>query len=127
LNPAGRAATQWHGPTLEINMTPSTLKLTMLLLAGVVAALPSAHANDFGDSDIDPRFRAKIVKQKIKMKANEASNFNFNNSANGRSEADCGSQNIGNVDNGGKIGRGPREVFVFAPNAINLVSGRGCQ
>ena len=31
------------------------------------------------------------------------------------------------LDYGGKIGRGPREVFVFAPNAINFVDGRGCR
>ena len=38
----------------------------------------------------------------------------------------CGSQSIGNVNTGGNIGTAPREVFVFAPNAINLVSGNGC-
>ena len=41
--------------------------------------------------------------------------------------ADCGSQSIGNVNTGGKIGAAPREVFVFAPNAINLVTAQGCK
>ena len=64
-------------------------------------------------------------KEKAKQNALEANNFDFN--GNGPGNAQCGSQNIGNVDTGGKIGAAPREVFVFAPNSINLVTGRGCQ
>jgi hypothetical protein len=45
----------------------------------------------------------------------------------GPADAKCGSQSIGNVDTNGRIGAAPREVFVFAPNAINLVSGPGCR
>jgi hypothetical protein len=73
---------------------------------------------------MDPRFRAKVVKEKIKMKALE---FDFMRNGQDGADTQCGSQNIGTVDTGGKIGRGPREVFVFAPNAINFVDGRGCR
>jgi hypothetical protein len=96
-------------------------------LSVLLSMLQPAHAADFDTFDVEPRFRAKIVKQKIKTRAVEANSFNFNSAANNPPDADCGSQNIGNVDTGGKIGRGPREVFVFAPNAINVVSSRGCQ
>ena len=44
-----------------------------------------------------------------------------------QNQGTCGSQNIGNLDTGGRIGTAPREVFVFAPNAINIVGRGGCQ
>jgi hypothetical protein len=44
-----------------------------------------------------------------------------------RGDPSCGSQSIGNIDTGGRIGTAPREVFVFAPNAINLVTANGCR
>ena len=94
----------------------------------VIAALAApAHAGAIPGADIDPRFRAKIVKEKTKMRTLEAERFDFMRGGQDGPDAPCGSQNIGNVDTGGKIGRGPREVFVFAPNAINFVDGRGCR
>ena len=42
-------------------------------------------------------------------------------------KADCGSQSIGNIDLNRQAGVGPREIFIFAPNAINVVGPRGCQ
>jgi hypothetical protein len=113
-------------PQLEIHMKAYSLRFSVLFLAGLAGLVATGHANDFGDADVDPRFRAKIVKEKIKMKAADAKAGKLAGNG-GASDGDCGSQNIGNVDGGGKIGRVPREVFVFAPNAINLVSGRGCQ
>lgn len=105
------------------------MKRHLPLAAALAATLSllghAAFAGSLDDQDIEPRFRAKIVKEKLKMRAREGS-FDFTR-VSGDSDADCGSQNIGNVDTGGKIGRTPREVFVFAPNAINLVSGRGCR
>ena len=88
------------------------------------ALAPLAQARSVPDADMDPRFRAKIIKEKLKMKSLE---FDFMRNGQDAPDAQCGSQNIGNVDTGGKIGRGPREVFVFAPNAINFVDGRGCR
>jgi len=96
----------------------------------LVAATQITHAAGlFANQDVDPRFRAKIMKEKAKQNSTLAESFNFNANGNGNAPAgaDCGSQNIGNVDTGGKIGTAPREVFVFAPNAINLVSDQGCK
>jgi len=109
---------------IRTNAMNKTLKSSAWLLMGLAGLAGQTHAGDFGDIDIEPRFRAKIVKEKIKIKAAESrlGAFNQHGSANG----ECGSQNIGNIDTDGKIGRGPREVFVFAPNAINLVNARGC-
>jgi hypothetical protein len=97
-----------------------------LVLAAVLVTQTALAAGTFGDYDVDPRFRAKIMKEKAKQNQLQATNFNFTN-GNGADSAQCGSQNIGNVDTGGRIGTAPREVFVFAPNAINLVPTGGCK
>lgn len=74
--------------------------------------------------DLDANFRAKIAKEKIRAAAQERKNL-----ADGKSvdEGSCGSQSIGNVDTSGRGGRAPREVFVFAPNAINIVGRGACR
>ena len=97
-----------------------------LLLAAVLATQSALAAGTFGDQDVEPRFRAKIMKEKAKQNQKQPEAFNFAN-GNGANGADCGSQSIGNVNTGGKIGAAPREVFVFAPNAINLVTAQGCK
>jgi len=74
--------------------------------------------------DIDTKFRAKIAKEKVKQGFNERQ---ADAAGKGIDNATCGSQNIGNVNTGGRPGAAPREVFVFAPNAINLVTGNGCR
>lgn len=101
----------------------TSLVATALLvsIAGYFAAMQSAHADD-GESQIDSKFRAKIVKEKAKAAVRNAQQSKTGQNG----DADCGSQNIGNVNTGGRVGAAPREVFVFAPNAINVVSGRGC-
>ena len=76
--------------------------------------------------DIDTRFRAKIAKEKVKQAAREREQ-NATDNGTGKDSAQCGSQSIGNVDTGGRPGSGPREVFVFAPNAINLIGPGGCR
>lgn len=111
-------------------MITSPRKSFVLFAATVAVALLAASqlaqaAGIFADQDVDPRFKAKIMKEKAKQNSQLANNFNFTNGA--PSSAQCGSQSIGNVDTGGKIGTTPREVFVFAPNAINLVSSQGCK
>lgn len=100
-----------------------TMSTMILAVAAFFAMAHNAHADD-AVFDVDSKFRAKIAKEKVKQSARERES-----SKNGKidSDAECGSQSIGNVDTGGKIGAAPREIFVFAPNAINLVSGRGCR
>ena len=109
-------------------MKTSFLKSIVLAALATLATTQFAHAAGiFADSDVDPRFRAKIMKEKAKQNQQLSNNFNFTNNGNAPADAQCGSQNIGNVDTGGRIGTAPREVFVFAPNAINLVSSQGCK
>ena len=108
-------------------MKTSLIRIAALAAMTVVSTTQFAHAAGlFADQDVDPRFRAKIMKEKAKQNQQNANNFNFTSGATPDS-SQCGSQNIGNVDTGGKIGTAPREVFVFAPNSINLVSSQGCK
>lgn len=71
--------------------------------------------------DMDPKFRAKIMKQRAKQNS-KMSEMTQEHDDDGHDE--CGSQNIGTIDTGGKPGSAPKEVIVYAPNAINVVSGR---
>lgn len=103
-------------------LLPRILALAALVL---VAATQVALASD-GDSDVDSKFRAKIVKEKARQAGIQFEQDKKNQNGTSNPSADCGSQSIGNVDTGGRPGTAPREIFVFAPNAINVVSGRGC-
>lgn len=77
---------------------------------------------------VDSQFRAKIAKEKIRMGAQERKAEEQGKSQGKSSDqSTCGSQSIGNIDTGGRIGAAPREVFVFAPNAINIVGRGGCR
>lgn len=99
----------------------------VLSIAAVLALAGTAGAAD-GSADLDPRMRAKLAKAKAKAAAQEADQFNF--MANGKGsgqQAECGAQSIGNIDLNRQAGVAPREIFVFAPNAINIVGPRGCQ
>jgi hypothetical protein len=100
------------------------------LLAAAAAALATggaaAAAGTFAGQDIDPQFRARIMKEKVKLNQQRAASFDFTKDGDLEPDAHCGSQSIGNIDTGGRIGAAPREVFVFAPNAINIVGRGGC-
>jgi hypothetical protein len=100
------------------------------IVLSIVATLALAAAAQTAGSDLDPRQRAKIAKAKAEAASAEAENFNFLSGDNGQKKgkgADCGSQAIGNVELNRQAGVGPREIFIFAPNAINIVGPRGCQ
>jgi hypothetical protein len=107
--------------------------LIRLSLLAVVATSPVVQAAGFGDFDIDTRFRSKIVKERARQAALQADNDRKNRDSDsqfdtfGQNSSDCGSQNIGNVNTGNFPGRAPREIIVFAPNSINVVTGRGCR
>jgi hypothetical protein len=100
-----------------------TLMLKGLAIAVLFATGVPAFAGDEA-FDIDNKFRAKIAKEKVKEGFAKREN---EKAGKGLDSSDCGSQNIGNVDTGGRPGTAPREVFVFAPNAINLVTAGGCR
>ena len=101
-----------------MNTTRTFLALSALAL---MVAGPLAHADE-SEMNIDIKFRAKIAKEKAK----QATLTQQEKNAKEKPEQECGSQNIGNINTNGRIGTAPREVFIFAPNAINNVSGRGC-
>jgi hypothetical protein len=97
------------------------------LVALLVLAVGPAAAGD-ESFEIDNRFRAKIAKEKVKQAALERKLDQLDRNSQGKDRpADCGSQQIGNVNTQGRPGAQPREVFVFAPNAINIVTPGGCR
>ena len=101
---------------------------TVLLRAAAVALLMTTSFHCFADDqmlDIDTKWRAKIAKEKVKQGARDRAD---NARGDDADKGQCGSQSIGNVNNtSGRPGSGPREVFVFAPNAINIVGAGGCR
>ncbi len=101
----------------------------LALIAILWVAATAAAAGEI-DADIDPRFRAKLMKEKSKMnveQTNPALKPKDFSSSTSSLDGECGSQNIGNVNTGGRPGAAPREIFVFAPNAINIVGARACE
>jgi hypothetical protein len=103
--------------------TTSKLLTACLLLS--VAAIAPAQDSDAA-FDIDAKFRSKIAKEKAKQAALKPRTSASTQEASADS-SECGSQNIGNVNLNGRPGSQPREVFVFAPNAINLVGTGACR
>jgi hypothetical protein len=102
-----------------------TLTGSLAILALAMSSM--AHAVDLSQSDLESRQRSKVVKMKAKNASTSAQNYNFL-AAQGQSESEeCGSQSIGNVSTNRRAGPAPREVFVFAPGAINIVSSNGCR
>ena len=82
--------------------------------------------------DVDAPSRAKIAKEKVRSAAQAAQDGGTEKSQEQSGESldqsSCGSQSIGNIDTGGRSSAAaPREVFVFAPNAINIVGSGGCR
>ena len=105
-------------------MNANLIRIALFALAVAVVAQAHASPDLIG---VDARFRAKIAKEKIRMSAQQRkAEEQGQTQAQGQNSASCGSQSIGNVDTGGRIGTAPREVFVFAPNAINIVGRGGC-
>jgi hypothetical protein len=99
-----------------------TLYLLVALVLAVAGTLTATfvRAQEAPDFDISPKFRAKIAKEKAKQSARQDNGMQGPDADGDNPQ--CGSQSIGNIDTGGRSGTAPREVFVFAPNAINLVS-----
>ena len=98
---------------------------TLIHASFITLALASALSAQAGQElmGVDAQFRAKIAKEKIRLSAQERQ---ANAQGKSQDQSRCGSQSIGNIDTGGRIGAAPREVFVFAPNAINIVGRGGC-
>jgi hypothetical protein len=126
-------ACRGDGSGFRTDLDGDTAMKTLILKSLAIAALSAAGAQAFAGEemlDVETRFRAKIAKEKIKMefqerRAQELSKANGDGAP--AAAPSCGSQSIGNVDTDGRIGAAPREVFVFAPNSINLVTASGCK
>src|SRR5688572_31225100 len=102
----------------------ATLARTTRIVLGAIALGSSLNAISGQElMGVDAQFRAKIAKEKIRTAAQERKAESQGKSLD---QSSCGSQNIGNVDTNGRIGAAPREVCVFAPNAINIVGRGGC-
>ncbi|GAA4340175.1 hypothetical protein GCM10023165_19960 [Variovorax defluvii] len=107
----------------------ASLALTARIVLAAATLASGVHATAGQElMGVDTRFRAKIAKEKIRIAAKEREMDDKQKSQQqgSSSSATCGSQSIGNIDTGGRIGAAPREVFVFAPNAINIVGRGGC-
>lgn len=106
-------------------MRQALIRTALLALAGMLA-LPAVAGPEM--MDVDSNYRARIAKEKLRMAAQQReAEKNGEATRNGQSgTVQCGSQSIGNVDTRGRAGAAPREVFVFAPNAINIVGRGGC-
>lgn len=105
-------------------MKTLTALITACLLMSMTT-IASAQDTD-GAFDINAKFRSRIAKEKAKQAA-----LNSQKAKTGSAEtvdsSECGSQSIGNLNLNGRPGSQPREVFVFAPNAINLVGSGACR
>lgn len=102
--------------------------LAVAVFAAIAHGTP-ARAVDLDNNDIGTRFSAKIAKERtrantIQQMQDRRDRRDLGNDVAG---ADCGSQNIGNVNTNGRIGSQPREVFVYAPNSVNVVTRGGCR
>jgi hypothetical protein len=98
-----------------------------LYVFAAVAALGFAYDSFAGQEmlNVDSKARARIAREKVRMAAQERKMARLQAEQGKVADtASCGSQSIGNVDTHGNAAAAPREVFVFAPNAINIV-GRG--
>ncbi len=102
-------------------MKKSIFQIVVLSLAASACGVACASEDEL---DLDSKFRAKIAKEKVRQAAVQRS---AQEKGAAPADAKCGSQSIGNIDTNGRIGAAPREVFVFAPNAVNIVSGSGCR
>ena len=107
------------------------MKKTFLIKSVAAALLLAAGSHGWAGEemlDVETHWRAKIAKEKLKQAARErADSASGDGREKDNNNTQCGSQNIGNVDTGGRPGSGPREVFIFAPNAMNIVGRGGCR
>ena len=106
-----------------MHASPSLSRIVLVAIA-LGCALEAFAGQEL--MSVDAPFRAKIAKEKIRAAAQERKMQDQEKAMDQKplDQSSCGSQSIGNIDTGGHAGAAPREVFVFAPNAINIV-GRG--
>ena len=93
------------------------MNASLALTARIVlaAATLGAGAHAFAGQElmgVDTRFRAKIAKEKIRIAAQERkADEQGKSQGNSSDSTSCGSQNIGNIDTGGRIGANAARGF----------------
>lgn len=107
-------------------------RFTILAVAAVAVLLQAvpASAYDSGQGELETRFSAKVAKERTRqntLQQNQDRRSRLDSRYGQDSAAECGSQSIGNVNSNGRIGSQPREVFVYAPNSVNVVTRGGCR
>ena len=112
-------------------MHAALARITRVVFAAAALGASAASFAGLEMLDVEAPARAKIAKEKIRTAAQERQNEEDQqtSSPNALDETQCGSQSIGNIDTGGRPGaaNAPREQFVFAPNAINIVGRGACR
>lgn len=120
-------------PLQDLEITGIAI-LATAVLALLLQASP-AQAYDLDQGELNTRFSAKVAKERTRqntIQQMQDRNDRFDDrfgvgQGRGVNGNDCGSQNIGNVNTGGRTGSQPREVFVYAPNSVNVVTRGGCR
>lgn len=110
-------------------MLAALVRFARIVLAAIALASGASAFAGLELLDVDAQFRAKIAKEKVRTAAQERQMDEQDKSASEKplDESQCGSQSIGNIDTSGRPGTAPRDEFVFAPNAINIVSRGACR
>jgi hypothetical protein len=108
-------------------MKATLARTSRIVLAAITVGCCASAFAGMETMDLDTRFMAKLAKEKVRISAAERKEQEQQGQSSSQQNSSCGSQNIGNINTGGRIGATPQEVFVFAPNAINLVGNGGCR
>jgi hypothetical protein len=108
-------------------MHATRTRTTRMLLAAIAlgSGIPAFAGQEM--MMLEAPQRAKVAKEKIRAGARQRKLDEQEKKSSTDESASCGSQSIGNIDTGGFAGPAPREVFVFAPNAVNVVGRGGCR
>lgn len=108
-------------------MHATRTRTTRMLLAAIAlgSGIPAFAGQEM--MMLEAPQRAKVAKEKIRAGARQRKLDEQEKKSSADDSASCGSQSIGNIDTGGFAGNAPREVFVFAPNAVNVVGRGGCR
>ena len=109
-------------------MKATLARTARIVLAAVTMGCGASAFAGLETIDLDSGHMAKIAAEKVRISAEERKQQEQQGqSSSSQQNSGCGSQSIGNINTGGRIGAAPQEVFVFAPNAINLVGSGGCR
>jgi hypothetical protein len=93
--------------------------LTKFLAACLLCLSGAAYAGGNAMQGLDANDRAKVMKEKSKR---AALSKNEDKKANSAETAECGKQEVGNVNTGG--GPAPRNVTVVTGDVFNFVDGK---